>query len=132
MALKILMAGFIFCAILLCGRGFAQPFSANYSPARNYRPTAEAMKTISGAFNEEIKNNLTENKKVREMINESISELSKYIAALDSFGLIMDSDSTTHYLKKIVAIKGKRMLFSNSFCFTGLSIFVFCLNNAVL
>jgi hypothetical protein len=102
MPLKILIAGLISCVILLCRSGFAQPFNTNYSPARNYRPSAETMKAISGAFNEEIKNNLTENKKVREMINESLSELSKNIVALDSLRLILDSDTTTHYLKKIV------------------------------
>src|SRR5215213_3556845 len=102
MPVKIFMAGFFSCAMLLCGQGFGQPFTASYSPSRNFRPSAETMKAISVSFNEEMKNNVTENKKVQKMINESLSKLKKYITAMDSCLLIMESDSTTRYLKKIV------------------------------
>ena len=99
---KFFLAGLVSCAMLLCSQGVAQSFSASYSPTRNFRPSAETMKTISASFTEEMKNNVAENKKVRDMINESLGNLSEYIAALDSFRLIMDSDSMTRYLKKIV------------------------------
>jgi Zn-dependent protease with chaperone function len=77
-------------------------FSTSYSPARNFRPSSITVKAISAAYGEEIKNNTAENKKMREMINKSLAELSKDVVMLDSLHLLMDSDSITHYLKNIV------------------------------
>ena len=121
MPVKTLIKGSVACIFLLCHQVFSQSLSTGYSPQRNYGPSAETMKAISASFNEEIKNNSAENKKVREMVNESLTNLRKYLASMDSSHFIMESDSTTRYLKKIVdhiAEKNQKIIKDKFYVFT--------------
>jgi Zn-dependent protease with chaperone function len=102
MPVKIFIAGFITCAVLLYSQGFSQSFNDQYSPIRNFRASPVTMKAISASYAEEIRKNIAENKKVREMINESLNHIKEYVIELDSFKLAMYSDSMTGYLKKMV------------------------------
>jgi hypothetical protein len=93
---------FLLLSCSFCTISEAQTFTKDYKPLRDYRPSPVLIDEIEAGYKKTTENLPQQDKKVRQMIKESIGRLSRSVTMRDSFSALMHTDSLTTYITGIL------------------------------